>query len=288
MSEMMQVRETFVPRPGHVFFQADYNQLELHTWAQWCINEFGFSDLGDALNTDLDPHTEMAGAILGITPEEARARRKDKADKLFDEARQIAKNTNFGLPGGLGIARFIDMVREASEGRIILDEKTAKKHKNTWRQKWREADLYLKLWSDRTARGQKYTIVDPFTGRVRGDVGYADGANDGFQALGAAVAKRALYLVQRACFAEKTSPMYGARPVNFVHDEIFGECSDNAKAHDVAKELERLMVAAADEFLPDVKCKAPPLLMRFWSKSAVAVTDENGRLVPWPAEKRAA
>ena len=283
MATMQQPRETFVPRAGKVYAQADYEQLELHTWAQRCIDLFGFSDLADVLNSGNDAHTEMAAQILEIPQDVARARRKlGTADKDFDRTRTIAKNTNFGLPGGLGITRFCEMVRIASKNKIIIDKVQGKKIKDAWLKRWREAPMYLRWISEKTKNGNT-TLVDPYTGRVRGDVGYSDGANDGFQALGAAVAKRAMWLVSKACYAQPESVLYGSRIVAFIHDEIILETDDTPKAHDVAKELERLMIAAADEYCPKVKCKAPPVLMRYWSKGAHAVYDANGRLVPWSA-----
>lgn len=273
MSDMMQVRSCFVPRPGYVFFQADYEQLELHTFAQICFDLFGYSDLGDALNSGLDPHTELASEILEITLEEARQRRKlGDADKEFDRARHNGKGGNFGFIGGMGVTRF--------SATADVSMALSKKIRNAWFRKWREAKPYLDRGAERAKDGP-FTLVDQYTGRVRGNTGYCDGCNDGFQGLGATVAKRATWLVSRACYAEPESPMYGSRIVNVPHDEIIGECLDNERAHDVAKELERLMILAGAEFMPRVPCKAPPLLMAYWSKSAKATYDSNGRLVPW-------
>lgn len=277
----MRVRECFVPRPGHVFFQSDYEQLELHTLAETCFHLFGYSVLGDALNANLDPHTELAAEILNISAEEARRRRKDKADKEFDAARQAAKVANFGLPGGLGVKRFVDFAR-AGYG-VTIEISAAKKIKAAWLRRWPEMEPYFARIAQMTNNPEGLCmLVDPFTGRVRGGVGYTNGCNDGFQSLGATVAKRALYLVSRACYTGAGGQeMLGARPVNFVHDEIIGECEDTPAAHDVAKGLERLMIEAGSGFLKNVRLKAPPLLMRYWSKDAEACFDEHDRLVPW-------
>lgn len=277
----MKVRECFTPRPGCVFFQSDYEQLELHTLAQLCIRLFGYSTLGDALNAGLDPHTELAAEILGISAEDARRRRKDKADKEFDDGRQTGKVGNFGIPGGLGVKRLIDFAR-AGYG-VILTPDRAKKLKAAYFRRWTEVKQYLDWIAEKTNNPEGlFTLVDPFTGRVRGGVGFTNGANDGFQALGAAVAKEATWRVQRACYTGKGGPeMLGSRIVNMVHDELIGETPDTPAAHDVAKGLERLMVEAGSMYLTHVKPKAPPLLMRYWSKDTQAVYDENGRLVPW-------
>jgi hypothetical protein len=36
--------------------------------------------------------------------------------------------------------------------------------------------------------------------------------------------------------------------------------------------------------IPDVKIGASPTLMRYWSKKAEDLFDENGRMIPWPKE----
>lgn len=291
MTEMMQVRDCFVPRAGWTFIQADYEQLELHTLAQLCIKLFGFSDLAVVLNEGRDPHTELAALLLGITNEEAYARKKNKKDEVFQLARQTAKVANFGFPGGLGIARFIEFARSTYQ--LILTVAEAKKAKQAWEAMWREVKPFFAHVNEKTqaSANGKFTRVDPFTGFVRGNMGYCDGCNDGFQRLGAVVAKEAMWLVSRASYTGRApglavgvrSPLYGCRPVNFIHDEIIAEAVRNARVHAAAKELERLMLVAADKYCPDVKCKAPPMVMDVWSKSAEACTDENDMLVPWGA-----
>jgi DNA polymerase-1 len=124
-----------------------------------------------------------------------------------------------------------------------------------------------------------------FSNRWRGGCHYTAACNTYFQGLGADAAKRALYLVTKACYAEPSSVLYGTRPCNFVHDEIILECDDNERAHDVAKELARVMIVGANEFLPDVPARIKPLLARCWSKKAKPVYDANKRLVPWEPKR---
>jgi DNA polymerase I-like protein with 3'-5' exonuclease and polymerase domains len=277
----MNVRECFTPRKGYVYAQADYEQLELHTLAQVCFRLYGYSVLGDVLNEGLDPHTELASEILGIAPEQGRKRRKDKNDKEFDGARQLAKIANFGLPGGMGAKRFLAaLVQAGIEGATMA---LAQKIKAAWLRRWPELALYFDRIATLTSTPEgTCTLVDPFTGRVRGGVQYTNGCNDGFQSLGAAVAKEATWLVSKACYIGQKEPvMLGSRIVNMIHDELILEVPDDPRAHDVAKALERLMVVGADKYLTDVKGKAPPLLMRYWSKNAEACFDEQDRLVPW-------
>lgn len=130
------------------------------------------------------------------------------------------------------------------------------------------------------------TVTLPVTGFVRGGAMYCAACNTGFQGLGAACAKNGMWLVARAEYAEPSSPLYGARTVAFVHDEIIAE-ADEATCHESAHELVRLMVAGANAFLPDVPIalsKMEPTVMRAWSKDATQVF-RNGRLVPWEGKQ---
>ena len=131
------------------------------------------------------------------------------------------------------------------------------------------------------------TVKHLFSERWRGACTYCAASNTFFQGLGSDAAKRALYLVQRACYTHDGregrpySVLFGSRSVNFVHDEIILETEDTPGAHDVAIELARVMVEGANEFLPDVPARTEPLLSRCWSKKAKPVFGPDGRLVPW-------
>ena len=282
-SDMVQVREVFVPRKGWVFIQTDYEQLELYTLAAICKKIFGFSDLSDALAGGLDPHTELGGVIGHHAPEEARALRAS-GNKAFDAFRQAAKVGNFGLPGGLGPDRFVDFAW--GNYKVVITKSEALSIKAAWMARWSEMKLYFEYINKIVRSGDP--LICQFTGAVRGDAKYTNACNDGFQRLGAVVAKEAVFMVSRACYTGDApglplgkSPLLGSRIVNFIHDEIITETLDNENAHDAAMEQARLMYLAAKIYLPEVTPKAPPTLQRYWSKAAKAVFDTNGRLVPW-------
>jgi len=145
-------------------------------------------------------------------------------------------------------------------------------------------DYVNKLIDEDTGEGR---VDQLFSDRIRGGCYYNAAANSFFQGLGADAAKRALYLVSRACYAEPGSVLYGSRPIAFVHDEIILETADTPRAHDVAVELGRVMVEGANEFLPNVPARVEPLLARCWSKRAKPTYDTNGRLVPWQLKESA-
>jgi DNA polymerase-1 len=287
------IRECFVPRPGKVFIQADYSGLELATLAQACIDLLGKSELAKAINEGLDPHTELASSILGISPEEGRARRKSK-DAEFDNARQTAKVANFGFPGGLGAPKLVLFARKTYGVELgETDEKAvkrAKELKQQWLARWPEMQEYFNhvnaLPYEMTNEGKRYTLEQLRSGRIRGGATYTAACNSFFQGLGADATGYAGWLLCKACYVDTTSPLYGCRLVNYVHDEFIAE-ADEARAAEAAEELSRIMVKGAQEWIPDVKLAAEPCIMRVWSKDAKTLRDEKGQLLAW-APKEAA
>jgi DNA polymerase I-like protein with 3'-5' exonuclease and polymerase domains len=123
-------------------------------------------------------------------------------------------------------------------------------------------------------------------GRFRGGCRYTEFSNSLFQGLAADLAKHALWLVTKACYVQPQSPLFGSRPVNFVHDELVTEIPDNDRAHDAVMEQERIMIKAARGFLPDISnIECETVLARCWSKAAKPVRDAQGRLIPWDLKK---
>lgn len=272
------IREAFVPREGKAFAQADFSGLELHTLAQVCVTLFQQSKLAEVLNAGLDPHTAFAADLLEISYDEAVARRKT-GDEELDNARQIGKVLNFGAPGGLGAENLCLFARKTYG--VILTEGRARELKAQWLERWPEMRLFFKHVGDLVSEDTgEATVEQLFSQRWRGGCHYTAACNTYFQGLGADAAKRATYIVSRACYAEPSNVLYGSRIVNQIHDELILEVDDNDLAHDKVVELGRLMVLGANEFLPDVPARVEPLLARCWSKKAKPVY-ADGRLVPW-------
>lgn len=274
------MRECFVPRPGMVFASADFDGFELRTMAQVCVSRFETSQLAEALNAGLDPHLVVAGKILGITYEEAKARHAAGDDEVY-RARQTGKVCNFGFPGGLGATSLVVFAKKNYN--VDVTEEQAKKLKVDWLAAWPEFKTFFSRIGDMFEK-EDPQLVQAFSSRFRGGASYTQLCNSEFQGLAADCAKIAGFLVAKACYVDRSSPLYGSRPVNFVHDEFIIETPE-AGAPEAAEELARLMVLGAGKFLPDVPPKASPLLMRRWSKRAKAVRGSDGRLVPWEQEK---
>lgn len=283
------VRECFVARPGMFFGDNDFSGLELSTGAQACIDLVGFSMLGEAINKGIDPHLDFGATLMGISYEDALARKHDKDVKHY---RQVSKCANFGLPGGLGIRGLVGFARGYG---VKLTEQEAQKLKQDWFDKypeWRfyfnwirsqlELDLEVTEGEDeRKLRRVLGTFEMLRVGRTRGRCSFTEAANSYFQALGSDVAKRALWGVAKRCYVRMPdSTLYGARPVGFIHDEILAELHVEL-AHEQAYEMAEVMCAEGNVLLPDVPVKCVPALSKYWCKGVEAVFDKNGRLQPY-------
>lgn len=284
------VRECFAPRPGYVYIVSDYAGIELRTWAQVCYSLFGESAMREALNRGIDPHTQLASLILGIPYEQALAEfQADKKGRVY-KPRQASKAGNFGFPGGAGYARWREYARTNYGVEVDLDDDgspgamSAKRVKAFWREAWPESTRYADWCSAQCDAGPEGlgTVEQAVTGRFRGRLRYPELANSLFQGLAADLAKAALFAITKACYVQSQSPLFGSRPVNFVHDEILTETPDNGHAHEAAMEQERLMIASARPFLPDItNIECETALTRLWSKATKPIKDAQGRLIPW-------
>lgn len=270
------VRECFVPRPGYVFAASDVKGLELRTWAQVCIELLGHSRMAEVLNAGGDPHVSMAASILETSYEDALARYKAGEDAA-DNARQTGKVGNFGIPGGLGAEAFVHFAA-LQYGVILTVEQAQWLKQEIWMNQWPEGPEYLALIG-RMIDKPFPQIEQLYSGRFRGDISYTEACNSFFQGLGADAMKSAGWLLMKTCYLDRTSVLFGSRPVNFVHDEFILEVPEEL-GHECAQELGRLVREGAAPWLPDVPPETEEVLMRRWTKKAKPKWAE-GRLVPW-------
>jgi len=283
------VRECFVPRPGFYYAFCDYSFIELCTLAQTCLEWFGWSAMADAINAGLDPHLDMAASMLGITYEEAVARKK-QGDPQIAEYRQLSKALNFGFPGGLGKAKFVQYARDGYG--VALTETEAGRRKEDWYKKWPEMRKYHERFGNLTLGDRKFALIQPGSNRIRGEVGFCDGANSVFQGRAADGAKRAGWYIAKECYLRDPyrdgsgpTPLFGSRPVLFVHDEFILEVPV-ATAHEATMRLSAVMTAGMKEVVPDVKVGTEYAIATRWYKGASAVYDASGRLTPWEPKKK--
>tara|TARA_R100000152_G_C6778671_1_gene209522 strand:+ start:1034 stop:2956 length:1923 start_codon:yes stop_codon:yes gene_type:complete len=278
------VRDCYIPREGRVFAACDYHVAELCSLAQILLDKYEHSSMAEAIQQGRELHLETAAGIMGTPYEEVLARHK-RGDKEVKKIRQLSKAANFGYPGGLGHARFVDFAR-ASYG-LELTEEQAKDLKRIWLQRYPEMEKYFQDIANRCSnQGGSFTFTQPRTGRLRGDVGFCDGCNSGFQGLTADGAKAALHEVVRECYVDLGTDLYGCRPVAFIHDEILLSVPEES-GHEAATRLAEVMVSEMKKYLPDIPVHADAHLMRRWYKAAEPVRDSRGRLVPWEPEQDA-
>lgn len=266
------VRQCFVPRAGYWFVSCDYSMQELCSWAQVSYTLCGMTRLKDALNEGRDVHLALGARLIGLSYEEALERKKEPRVK---DARQMSKAGNFGFPGGLGWRSFKSFAK-ASYG-LELSDAQAQQIERAWRKEW-EPEPYFRMISALTEHDGG-EVVHLFSGRRRAWIPYTVACNSYFQGLAADCSKDAGYRVSRACYIEPSSPLYGSRVVNFVHDELILEVPVE-RAHEAAHECARLMMEAGKRWMPDCPPKVEPALMTRWIKSAEPKYEE-GRLVPW-------
>lgn len=272
------IRECFHPRDGHWLLGADYDGMELKTWAQVCMWVVGFSKLGEAINSGKDPHAMLGADLLGLEYEEMKEHlsRKDKSAK---DGRQFAKVGNFGFQGGMGVNSFRNHARE--QYRMYKTEAECHVLREKWRSRWSENYEYFE-WINSQLHCDLADVKHFRSDRHRGQIRYTVACNTFFQGLAADAIKHAGFHIARECYVEKDSPLYGCRPVIFAHDEFILEVPASLSvARPAAARLVEVMCARAGEWLPDVPPTASPTLMTHWSKNADPVFDDTGELVPW-------
>lgn len=275
------VRECIVARDGYVLCSVDFESIELRTLAQAILRLVGRSTLAERYKKDpgYDPHTAFAGRMLGIDYAEA-MRRKKAGDKEIKKYRQLAKAPNFGYPGGMGPDKLVAYAWKSYGLKITREE--AVHLREVWFDENPEMREYFAGVAEVVDAGGENggTFVQLGSGRVRGRCGFTDGCNGYFQGLAADGGKAALFAVSAECFADPESPLFGCRPVAFIHDEILAEVHES-KAHECAMRIVEIMEREMSRFCPDVPVRAAPALCRRWYKNAEAVYNADGRLIPW-------
>lgn len=271
------IRECFVPRPGRVFAISDYDAGELRTLAQVCLRTVGESRLADVLNAGEDPHMMVAAEILGQSYAWCKEHREDPAVKM---ARQTAKVANFGFPGGLGVEKLVLFARMAYK--VTLTVEDARKLKQTWLRTYPEFRKYFAWVESLKQPDGTFAVEHIISRRLRSGVFYCVACNSPFQGLLADAAKEAGYWIARGCYYDRTSPLYGCRIVNFIHDEWIVEVPDEiVSATAAANELARIMAEKTRRYLPDVPLTTEPMLARRWSKKAKRLVRPDGLLDIW-------
>ena len=269
------IRDCFIPREGCVFILCDYDAVEMRTLAQCFLDLTGEkTPLAEMYASDpqFDPHAYFGAQLLGIEYEEM-LQKLDAGDKQAKSMRQRAKPANFGYAGGMGAGAFIGYARGYG---VELTEEEARDLRDRWISTYNMRPWFAEAERAHTAG----RVVCPSSKRIRGRPAYTESANMPFQGMASDGAKRALFAVSRECYADPASPLFGCRPLVFVHDEIILEAPTD-KGHECAMRLKSIMEREMNTVTPSIPASATPALATRWLKGAEPKYNEEGRLIPW-------
>lgn len=268
------VRECFIPRKNYLFASADYDTIELRALAQCCLEIVGFSHMAVAFKQGADPHLNLAAELMGIDPAEAAKLRAQGNDQV-EHMRQLAKVANFGFPGGLAADSFVEYAKGYD---LSIDRGEAHRIQKSWLRTWPEMNGFFQHVHTVVGPINDGEVIQPMSLRKRGGLDFCAACNTYFQGRTADGAKDAHRRLARECYVEPASPLYGSRPVIFMHDEFILEVPEN-KAHEAAARLAVVMRERMQWWMPDVPVTCAPVLMRRWYKGAKPVF-VDGKLRP--------
>ncbi|TXH41313.1 MAG: hypothetical protein E6Q97_37725 [Desulfurellales bacterium] len=290
------VRECIVPRSGYVFVQCDYSQIELLGLAYVLDVTFGReSALTRAIRDGTDCHLLLAcHPILGLGLDYATAKTIRKQGNAYleevgsvrsiaetrwpefdwatfdriEKGRFCAKAANFGFPGGMMPRKFA--ATQKKQAGLVLSIEEATKLREAWLATWPEVGDYF-VWAKGMTSGNRTARVRHLDGsgepgHWRGGCGYTQLCNTLFQGLVARGAKWAAWQLFKECYMTPDSPLAGAHPILFVHDEFVLEVPvDHADA--ALPALIRVMVESMQSVMPGQAIRAEgKILAERWTK----------------------
>ena len=195
----------------------------------------------------------------------------------------VSGNCNFGFPGGMSAKTFLNTQRGYGNIEITLEE--CEELRDAWFKVFPEMAEHMQPVADVVTEYDRIRMnednlrlyqAENIMGVVRRKCSFNSACNYPFQSLAALSAKRALWAVWR-------DGRYAKYMVNFVYDEILFELPAETAANDVL-EIQKIMVDAMKEVIPDVRIEAEGCLMESWDKEAEPVYDLFGNLTVWRPE----
>jgi DNA polymerase I-like protein with 3'-5' exonuclease and polymerase domains len=241
----VEYRRCFSGHPeGRRLVIADYSQIELRILAEFSGDK-GFIS---AFNSGADLHRVTAAEVFNVS-----------IDQVSREQRDFAKRLNFGVVYGIGAQRFSLMTGSTvGEAENILRKYFAT---------YRGLDTYLHEAANRAVRDRQARTGSGRLVRFRYDeqdrqqisMTKRNGKNTPIQGTSADILKRALRLLKDEL--RDTN----AQIVNIIHDEIVVE-ADADEAEEVARKVERAMVAAGEEYVKTVPVKVETEIADEWVK----------------------
>lgn len=274
------VRECFVARPRHVILDGDYNMLEVYCLADVCDFYFKQSELKERLLKGDDIHIRIGGYFFkhsdrvidqfvadwkgGIKPKEVKT------------ARTFGKIANFGIPGGLSASSAVDYAHNDPYNLTLTTGETQSLidiyfHANP------TVKRLMKELPGSFHQDGKHWVQLPWSKRWRGRCTKTEAANFYFQGTGIDVVGYALWLLFKACYLDRNSPLFGCRIINCVHDQFLIECLEE-NIDPAAREMRRLMREGALIVTPRCSTDTEIVAVRYWRKEADP-TYVDGKLV---------
>jgi len=241
----VEYRRCFSGHPeGRKLVIADYSQIELRILAEFS-GDRGFID---AFNSGADLHRVTASQVFNVD-----------TGQVSKEQRDFAKRLNFGVVYGIGAQRFSIMTGLT----VPAAEDVLRRYFSTYRQ----LDAYLREAANRAVTERQARTGSGRLVRFRYDeqdrqqisMTQRNGKNTPIQGTSADILKRALRLL--------TDELRGtsAKIVNIIHDEIVVE-ADAGEANEIAHKVERVMCAAAAEYLKTVPVRVETEIADEWVK----------------------
>lgn len=248
-------RECLVPPPGERLVISDVVGAELVTFAQVQLDVFGRSTLAEILRAGRNPHTEFACRIMDI-----RTDQYDPENPEHVKIRRVAKEWNFGKPGGMGDPKFQTQLRKR---KIEMPLEEIRDYTRLWHETLPEVQMYFDWIKTQPqsvrilADGQQmttYTIRQLRSNRIRGGCSYTEACNTTFQGLAADAFGTVLWWLWLEG-RDPESPLFaGDQPTSqvlFVHDEpVSSVLAERAEA--AAERQEQITTAAFAHWCPDV------------------------------------
>lgn len=303
--QLYPIRNAYCADEGMILCATDFSFIELVSFAESCLQRFGFSVMADIINAGVDPHRWFAGIRDGLIdkdtsflqhPEAVEELNKFLEEKVTKASRQKAKAANFGLPGGMSAKRFMITCRE-QDIPINLDE--AAQIRDKWISTFTEMKYHTnpekivtpfntfdqykqkaKYGYDQEDEEEEYEdeykgdryVARLINGMVRTDCSYCAAMNTQFQGLTAYGLKLAMWNLVMAGFLP--------RMVLEVHDEVlYNLYPEEVKTF--VPIVEKCMIDGMRIATPHVKVSVATSCMLHWDKEAI----ETSSLL-WDAQGR--
>ncbi len=239
-------RKCFKAGDGNKLLGFDFSQIELRILADLSKDKVAIK----AFQSKVDYHRAMAAQVF-----------KKNIEDVDSEERSFAKRLNFGIPYGIGAARF---AMQASipeiEAQMIMNNffSTVKQEK-----RWLDYQKYniLKTKTSRTASGRMWLAdFDEADWQSRSKA-QRNALNFPIQGSSADILKRSLRLVY-----DRTKLYHDdLKLVNVVHDELDFEIKEDL-INEVGDIIHKAMVEAGQEFIKSVEIVVDRKISDVWAK----------------------